>query len=480
VFFAFRLPWLTSIPAYSFDEGLLALPAKNWLEFHNPLFGGDLDFLRFPLFTLLLTGVYALFGHTILVSRLLSIGAGLGSMLILACVARRLLSASAARWAILLFACDFVLVRYQRYGLAESVQILLILGTIAAWLEPRTRKSVLAPALLAAALLQKPTSLQILPALLWLDFVATPRNPLAGTQPQENSRARRAAAYVAATVVVATVHGALWAIWPREFPRAWEIYAVTRGHASDLPRTIAILALGSPIGVLGALGTIHPALVRDNRMIRFIQVWLVGALVFLLAMRIHPVRYFSTLLVPALLLGAATLNALTRAAVRKTWAERHVALRAAVLVVATVTVCYSGTLFAATYFVKNTRDSSAHDVGRWMRRQIPGTAVVLGPPHFGVDIPNPFLDMTSIGMLRVSRHGLREHRIAYVVCDKVEWPAISAKLHLAVEDSLELNAVCLAEFGGARIWRVLKESEAVEAHSENNTVSAWASRDTDP
>lgn len=462
LYLAFRLPWITSIPPYTFDEGLLALPAKNWLAFGDPLFGQNLDFLRFPLFTAVLAGAFGLFGHTILVSRLLSVAAGVASLLLFTSIARKLLGSAAAKWAVFLFALDFVLIRYQRYGLAESVQILLILATVAAWVSPRARRSVIASALLSASLLHKPTSLQVIPALLWLDFIATNRGgPIYGTITPHISRRRLGVSYLEAAGVVALVHVSLWGGWPSGFTGAWRLYAESPFQISDVPRTLGILLLGSPLAVLGSLAFLFRRSARPDERIVFVQVWLVTGLLFLMSMRVHPVRYFSTLLPPAILLGAAFLARLSSAVSSRLApaGSPQAVTRVTSCVLAVVVALHTCALFTVVYFVKGDRDSSARELATWMRLRVPSPCVVLGSPQLGVDIPNPFIDMTSIKALRLSRTHLREYRVAYVLYDAVEWGALSEKLGLAVQDSLRQNCILIAQIGSVEVWEVLSGAE---------------------
>ena len=182
------------------------------------------------------------------------------ALFVFAKIAHRLIPATAARFAILLYTVDFVLVRYQRYGLAESVQILLLLSVVAVWLRPGGGARLLRGPVLAAAILQKPTSVYIVPVLLWFDWQAAlgvARSDAVHMHMHKTTSHRPAARwlvpYLAAAVAVGVVHGALWIAWPRQFLDAWRIYVGQSLQFSDMLRTAGILFIGSPIAVLGAL-----------------------------------------------------------------------------------------------------------------------------------------------------------------------------------------------------------------------------------
>jgi hypothetical protein len=466
LYLGFRVPWLTSIPPYTFDEGLLGLPARCWIELGNPLFGQNLNLLRFPLFTSLLAGAYRLFGHTILVSRAVSIAAGLAALVVFGAIARRLISASAARWAMLLFSVDFVLVRYQRYGLSESVQIFLLLATVRLWLQPLGRNAVLAPLVLCAAILQKPTSLQVLPALAWLDLQVLrhgwPRIGVTATRPCVRLLLLR---YLASFSMVALVYGGLWYSWPRQFAAAWCQYFQGAFQIDDLPRTMALLVLGSPLAFLGPL-----LLARDPRApadpkIRFIVVWLVSGFLFLLILKNHPVRYYATLIPPGLLLGGVLVDRLHDTLRSRLGAtpSRPAGPSPVAIALALTTLGCTSALFGVNYFVRGDRDASAVDMVQWMRINVPDTCVVLGPANLGVDIPQCFLDMTSIGATRLSSAALAAHSIDYVLYDDLGWRSLSDRQGLGVGDSLRSSCVFLLRIGSIEVWHAQLAHRAVSA-----------------
>jgi 4-amino-4-deoxy-L-arabinose transferase-like glycosyltransferase len=472
LYLAFRLPWLASIPGYTFDEGLLGLVAKNWITLGDPLFGHNLDLLRFPLHTTLLAGAYSLLGHSILVSRLLSVAAGLAALIVFAKVARRLVPETASRFAILLYAVDFVLVRYQRYGLAESVQILLLLSVVAAWLRPGGGARLLRGLVLAAAILQKPTSLYIVPALLWLDWQAARGGREGGEHVRHIQHAqdsdRRPAArwfspYLAAVAAVGAVHAALWIAWPRQFFDAWRIYVHQRLQLSDMLRTVGILLIGSPVAVLGVLALPLGLRRGADRGIRFLCVWLALGLLFLGVQPTHPVRYYATLIPPALLAGGLLLDSF--AAVIARYRHRNGSgegaangIRAALG--ASIVVC-AAAAFVTYYLVLGHRDRTGLQVSAWMKARVPESCTVLGFPQFGVDIPHRYVEATSIeaasaGALTVSASMLASERIEYVLYDDVEWRALSDNRGWGVEDSLRAQCELRDRVGSVEIWRVVR------------------------
>jgi hypothetical protein len=464
LYLAFRLPWLRSIPGYTFDEGLLGLVAKNWVAFGDPLYGGNLDLLCFPLFSSLLAGAYALFGHSLLVSRLLSVAAGLAALFLLAAIARRLLPRSAVVWALLLYATDFVLVRYQRYGLAESVQILLILAVVLVWIRPSVRRSLYGGLMLGAAVLLKPTSIHILPALIWFDAglmrhgwerfgqaeeAAADRDRAGG--PGRPTLRQTITPHALALALCVSVYGAMWLAWRGSFLDAWRLYA----HApafGDLPRTIAILCVGSPLAALG-VARLPVALRRSPDWgLRFLAVWIGGGFLLLLAQMAHPVRFYAALWPAAILCGADLLRAVAQAIGRRVEVSDGIVpekmLRAAVGI---AVVIIGALLFVGYYHVLGHRNSTGADVAAWTRANVPPQSVVIGAPHLGVDVPNPFLDMTSIHALAVSDSLLRSRGINYVIYDP-EWRRISEKLKLGVEDSLRACCRLRSRIGDAEIW----------------------------
>ena len=468
LYLAFRLPWLHSIPGYTFDEGLLGLVAKNWVAFGDPLYGGNLDLLRFPLFSSLLAGAYALLGHSLLVSRLLSVAAGLAALFLLAAIARRLLPRPAVIWALLLYATDFVLVRYQRYGLAESVQILLILAVVLVWIRPSARRWLYGGLLLGAAVLLKPTSIHIIPALIWFDAglmrhgwgpfgqeaqAASARDHAGGLE--RPSFRHMMAPYVLAVALCASVYGAMWLTWRETFLDAWRIYAGLPSYR-DLPRTIAILCVGSPFAALG-IARLPWALRRSSDWgLRFLAVWIGGGFLVLLAQMAHPVRFYAALWPAAILCGADLLHAVTQAIGRRVGVRTgrpapERTLRAAMGIAVAI---FGALLFAGYYHVLGHRNPTGADVADWMQANVPPDSVVIGAPHLGVDIAQPFLDMTSIHALAISDSVLHSHGIRYVVYDP-EWRRISEKLHLGVEDSLRARCRLRSRIGDAEIWEAL-------------------------
>lgn len=461
LYLAARLPWLSSIPGYAYDEGLMGLVAKNWVRAGDPLQGGNLDLLRFPLFSTLLAGAYALFGPAILVSRALSVAAGLASLFVFARIARRLLSAEAARYALLLFTVDFVLVRYQRYGLAESVQILLLLSTVALWLRPRS-SGFLRGLALGAAILQKPTSLALVPALIWIDGHA--------------GRPGRLRAYLLAAGLTAAVHGGMLAAWPDRFAGAWGIY-LDRGPAASelarilgaLPRTLGVLCAGSPLAALGVLSVASG--MRARRVRRrtdrealsdpadgILAAWLAPGLLLLALAPV--VRYQAALLPPALLAGgrvaAALASRLAKAPAPGRTTKPPEARRdgKARLAFATSIALYSVALFVVYHFILGQRDDTGRRVAAWFESHGEATCTVLGFPQLGVDLPQAYFDAPSANALVPSAETLARLRIDYVVYDDAEWRALSEAKGWGVEDTLRALGSLRARVAGAEIWRL--------------------------
>jgi 4-amino-4-deoxy-L-arabinose transferase-like glycosyltransferase len=463
LYLVFHLPWLASIPGYTFDEGLLGLVAKNWITLGDPLFGHNLDLLRFPLYTTLLAGAYSLLGHSILVSRLLSVVAGLAALAVFAKVAHRLVPKSAAWFAILMYAVDFVLVRYQRYGLAESVQILLLLSVVALWLRPGGGGRLLRGIVLAAAILQKPTSLYIVPALLWLDWQAVRGSQRSYVQAGSRPAARRLIVpYLAAVMVVGVVHCTLWIVWPRQFIDAWSIYVHQPLQLSDMLRSAGILLISSPVAVLGTL--VLPFRLRKgaDRGTRFLCVWLALGLLFLGLQRVHPVRYYATLIPPALLAGGLLLDSFAAAIARHwkrdgSWEGAAHGIRAAL---GAVIVIYAATAFVIYYFALGHRDQSAREVSAWIKTHVPESCTVLGFPHLGVDIPHRYVEATSAGALLASKSVLASQRVDYVLYDDVEWRALSDSKGWGVEDSLRTHCKFCDRVGRVEVWRVIEATES--------------------
>jgi len=494
LYLALRLPWLGSIPGYTFDEGLLGLVAKNWVTLGDPFFGGNLDLLRFPLFTSLLAGLYALCGCSIMVSRTLSIAAGLASFWLLARIARRLLPCAAVPWALLLYAADFVLVRYQRYGLAESLQIFLLLGVVLVWTNrPRKQASwkhaLWKGSFLALAVLQKPTSLHLLPALIWLDIhrdsgdilyrtASTEENAeSAAAVPATGGKARLGRSawlpYVVAASICAAAYAALWMAFGDLFLNAWRLYARPSFPLTDLPRTLGLLALGSPFAFVSlALFPMWAWAKRrrpprndspaeddspPGRMSRgqdpqsgFLAVWILGGLLFLLAQPLHPVRYFAALW-PAAILAAAWLLHEAACRLRPIWSRREVARTVRGSALPAIAVAYGVLAFVGYYLIGGHRDSTGRDVAAWMKAHASLDARVLGAPHLGVDIPQPFLEVTGVRALALSDSVLTVHDARFILYDP-EWRAISDRLKLGVEDTLRATSVLRAKVGEAEIW----------------------------
>ncbi|MCC7144655.1 MAG: hypothetical protein IT349_21350, partial [Candidatus Eisenbacteria bacterium] len=72
-----RLYQLEHWPVWTADEGLLALPAARWWIERDPFPDGFPNAIRFPLWTLLLGGLYGIAGPDLMVGRLLSVTTGL-------------------------------------------------------------------------------------------------------------------------------------------------------------------------------------------------------------------------------------------------------------------------------------------------------------------------------------------------------------------------------------------------------------------
>jgi len=426
LYFLFRLPHLTSIPPYTFDEGLFGLVAKNWVTSHDPFHGGNLNLLRFPLYSTVLAAAHAVFGSSILVSRGISILAGAISFFLLTRIAGRLLSSRSAPWVGLLFAVDFILVRYQRYGLAESLQILLLLATVWMWIRPDRRGPWWCGLLLALAVLQKPTSLYLVPALLWWD--------------RNRWKARGLVPYLSAAALVAAVFAALSLGWPEAFVEAWGIYA--RGHPSftDLPRTLAILLAGSPVAVLGSLSLFARRRVTD-RGERFIVVWLLSGFLFLVLLRNHPVRFFATLLPPAMLAGAILIGSLRD----RGWPR---ALCVALILVHAVAA------YVGYSHILGHGNATGPAVARWCRSHVAEDAVILGPAHLGVDLPQTYFDYTSLGALALSDSLLDTYAIDCVLYDDVEWRSLSESRGLGVREFLTRSGRLETKIGDAEVWRI--------------------------
>jgi hypothetical protein len=403
---------------------------------------------------------------------MLSILAGAAALAMFDRLARRLLPTTAARWAALLFAVDFLLIRYQRYGLAESIQILLILATVTVWLRPDRRGRILCGLLLAGAMLQKPTSLHVIPALVWIDARGGRRVP-PGPEPRAAARsiATILVPYIVAGGMLACTYGALWLCWPDRFADAWALYARMPFDLTDLPRSLVIVALGTPLAVVGSLWAIATWRVTRDRNTALLLAWIIFGCLTLLACPIHPVRYLAALIPPAILLGALALDAWLDALANRmgrvnrpeAGADR-LGRGAALVITGSAAIAFLG-----YYVVLDQRDGTGIAVARWLRTHARPACTILGPPQFGVDIPNPYIEMTSLTDQRLSAAVLREAEVCYVLYDDVEWRSLSDRRGLAVRDSLQ--ALCRLEVrvGAAEIWRCAAGGAAPPFRREEST-----------
>jgi 4-amino-4-deoxy-L-arabinose transferase-like glycosyltransferase len=463
LYLCLRAPFLASIPPYTADEGLLALAAKNWVVFGDPFLDGWNNLARFPLYTFWLTALFRVVGVSILAARASAIVFGAISLLLLIRLAGRI-SPSQRTVAALLFASDFVLVRYQRYALAESLQILLLLATVSLWIDRRRTVRFLGGIGLAAALCVKATSAYLVVPLLVYDLWLR-KGRSAADRPARVGPWGRFGPYAVAALVTGVVYGVAYHATPVGARDVWGIYGrLSLPGFSDLPHLVASLGGGTPLVALGSVLALMKLGRRTGRgedgstrspELAIALAWVVAGLALLLPQRLHPVRYYVTLLPAAILLASWWLDQRTNAGRAGTddpvQLRRRQRTRRAVLAAG---VCYPIILFAWYYGPGGGSDSSARKVDDYVRANVPRESVLMGRAQYGIDIPNRYRDMTVSGGMALSDSLLARLGVDWVLFDDTEWRQIDRRLALGTAEYLAANGTFVRRVGQVEIWRV--------------------------
>ena len=467
LYFCLRLPFLSGIPPYTADEGLLALPAKNWVLFGDPFLDGWSNLARFPLYTVWLTALFRCAGVSILAARVSSVLFGAISMLLLARLARRI-RPSQGVLAALLFAVDFVLVRYQRYALVESLQILLLLTTVSLWTDRRGTVRLMGGVALAAAICTKATSVYLVAPLLLHDFWRRRAgSPI--EQPDRTRPENQLGPYACAVFLTGVVYAAAHLAAPVGAKDLWGIYwwGDLPGF-SDVPHVAATMVIGTPVVMLGTTlaliaggrqvgsrkGQVH-ARGGGRSLLVVAAVWFMAGLAFLAAQRLHPVRYYVTLLPAAILLASWWLDRwLREAEVRSMDSARSRAGRLAWMGVFAFIVFYPVVLFAWFYGPGGGSDWSGKHVGDYIRGNLPRESVLMGRAQYGIEIPNRYYDMTIVGGMALSDSLLSRLGVDYVLFDDGEWRQFDRRLGLGTAGYLATKGRLVRRVGQIEIWRV--------------------------
>lgn len=467
LYFCLRLPFLSGIPPYTADEGLLALPAKNWVLFGDPFLDGWSNLARFPLYTFWLTALFRCAGVSLLAARVSSVVFGAISMLLLVRMARRI-RPSLGVLAALLFTVDFVLVRYQRYALVESLQILLLLTTVSLWMDRRGAVRLLGGVALAAAVCTKATSVYLVAPLLLHDLWFLRAEAPVGSSGRTGA-GKRIGPYVCAGLLAGVMYAAVHLAAPVGVKDLWGIY----GRAdlpgfSDVPRLIATLVAGTPVVVFGTMLALGAGARRlrtwpgrghaggDGRALLVVAAaWFVAGLGFLGALRLHPVRYYVTLMPPAILLASWWLDRrLREARARSTDPVRSRFRRPAWMGLLAFVVLYPAILFAWSYGFQSGGDWSGKSVDDYVRDNLPRERVLMGRAQYGIDIPNRYFDMTIVGGMALSDSLLARLGVDYVLFDDREWRQIDRRLGLGTAGYLAAKGTFVRRWGQIELWRV--------------------------
>lgn len=153
------------------DEGLNTYSARSLILNGNWQTDDFFPFVVYPLFNILVALAFRLFGVGFITVKLVSVLAGLSSIVALYFLVRDSAGPLAGLISALLMAVSYPLVMYTRLGLVESLQILFLLLAGLCWTKGRTRAwAVLLSGLFAAGtiLLVKISALFIAPVMLVL------------------------------------------------------------------------------------------------------------------------------------------------------------------------------------------------------------------------------------------------------------------------------------------------------------------------
>lgn len=476
IYLCSRLYQLEHWPVWTADEGLLALPAARWRIERDPFPDGFPNAIRFPLWTLLLGGLYGIAGPDLLVGRLLSVATGLLALVLLIRATGPRGGTPSAEVAadagvepcgdpqvgtqpgtecrrclvVIAFLCDFALLRYQRYGLVESSLCFLLLLVGRWWGRSETVRvgrvrveaRLIAEAALAAALLLKLTAIVVLPGLVCHAWI----------------RARRARRPVTARFVVEIlppllvaleIYLLLGCLYPDRFTAAWTPYlARSADLANSRLRSAAIVLAASPglwalalAGVWNRRRSLDP---EDG----LLMTWLgVGGAVLLL-LPAPPVRYFMAIY-PALILLAAR------------WASAHTPRGSPALAV--LLVAHLLFLGWREFPGAAARSDAIREVGHALARRSGGA--VLGRAQYGAILRRPFHEMTLSGALILSDTTLARLGVEWVIYDAAEWGAIDLRAGGTSRRYLRAHGKLLSDREGVQVWRVSPDSIQLRARA---------------
>ena len=335
-------PWLSWSTGLYTDEGFYTLDARHAALWGSWAPGNFHDRLLSPLLSVLLQGVFTLFGAGLVSARLLSVTFGLGTVFVFRLGLRRLWGIATADWGTLFLGLAPPFALYNRLALQETPTVFWLVLSFTLWAygrageDPQRRALLLglAGASFGIALTVKALAIMALPAFVWAWILPSPFPRLGYWGKGEGGEPQRAGRGLLGFGLVLAVYAMFWyAPHHAELTRMGAYY---RAHQYQ-PHSGRTVWLNIRRGVIGGERGVFPYLLaflpipvllagwgmarRSDAVTKVLLCWLLGDLAFCLLSTYAPDRYY-VLFLPAL----AGLAACGAARLGRPWQLASVAL----------------------------------------------------------------------------------------------------------------------------------------------------------
>ncbi len=452
-----RVVALSIAPHFNTDEGFWTISAKNYLLFHEWTMGNWYHYYLSPIYSYLTLITFYLIGPGIVQARVQSVVMGLGSVMLLFLLAKRLYGEKVAWVAALLLGFSGPFLVMNRAALLESTQTFTVLLSFALWASRNRKLQSLAGVAYALTLLIKINSLYLL--LPFYAYEVHRSYVTGGGKWRSCLWTRRWTVFLAtATGGAALVYGLLYLHDPTHFVAYWKRELGFRSQGSWLwgrykaLDTVVYFATRAPL-LLVVSGVGMVAAIRERgseQKWRHLLplAWFWSGFLFFAPMHYKPSRYYIPL-IPALCMIAAWWI------VEKAWKAPGQARRKAVYLLMAAMLSYGTIAFVGYYFVLGHASDTGVRVAEWVKENVPEEDAVIGPHYLCVSIPNRAYGFWGfLPNAALTDEIVRTYRLKYVLYDDQEWKPWVRKFNSNMEDFLDTHGRLVTRIDGVEIWEL--------------------------
>jgi 4-amino-4-deoxy-L-arabinose transferase-like glycosyltransferase len=439
---------LASVPEWFTDEGLWAMPARDFVLFSNWAPTGYFHHYLSPLFSGLLAAWFTLVGPGIPQGRLLDTMVGVLTIPAVVLLGAKLGSSSAGLFAAAALAFDGPFTITNRSVLLESLQTLLLVGCAAAGISHTRHRYWFLALLFGGALLTKLLSVYIAPVLIGYAW---------------HRGGRRAAVLETATLCAGGLlaiggFGAIALSDPTHFWHTWSWEFMLRGQGpallpggeeGSLRGSVMHFVTRDPVLLAGLAASLAwLVLRRPPAATVFVAGWIVTGVVAMSIQGYSPPRYYVPLLPFAWLWIMLSLNDMRASGVLSRWE------RVAVVGILLPQFVYFLSAMGLYYYIQGHRDPYSARLTDWVNGSLPQHASMLAPFRLLVStrvLGTGWEAMTADRSLTLQ--DLQSNGIEYVITAKdTDFEPLKYTLGSVQEDSPDITE--MAQFGDIRLYHL--------------------------